>query len=466
MFGANDLTGRILGGVPIGAGLLAVLLGRTLAWTPTPASGWTPTVVAVASPARSNSGESQLTVSPRGVLLSWLEREGTTLTLRFAERMAAGWTEPRTVASGKNWSINPFDVPSVLRLADNTLAAHWLEKDGSGMHANDVRLSYSKDDGRTWATSFMPHQSDSQAERLFPSLFQVAGGLGLIWLEGGMMGQRGRAQTTAPNHPTGANHVHPPASGQRGHDKHAEHGPTMASGAMSVRFASFDTAWKPTANMTVDPRVCECCSTAAVITSDGVLAAYRNRSDEEIRDIYVSRFEQGRWTEPAVAHADNWQIPACPINGPALSADGRNVAIVWYTVKQDQGQAYAAFSRDAGRTFSKAIRLDDAESLGRVDVELLPDGSAFATWIEFADGHAQFRGRRVTVDGERSAPVTIAALAATRASGYPRLARHGGELVFAWTETNPSAAASAKAESGTIKVRTAVAKVPSSLTPR
>ena len=178
----------------------------------------------------------------------------------------------------------------------------------------------------------------------------------------------------------------------------------------------------------------------------------------------MSRFEQGRWSEPAVAHADNWQIPACPINGPALSAQNRDVVIAWYTVKRDQGQAYAAFSRDAGRTFSKAIRVDDAGSLGRVDVELLPDGSAFATWIEFADGRAQFRGRRVTIDGERFTPVTIAGLAASRASGYPRLARHGDELVFTWTEIDPSAVASAKAENGTIRVRTAVAKLPSSLT--
>src|SRR5262249_21898736 len=151
--------------------------------------------------------------------------------------------------------------------------------------------------------------------------------------------------------------------------------------------------------MPVDPRVCECCSTAAVVTPDGVLAAYRNRSDDEIRDIYVSRFDEGRWTEPAVVHADNWRIPACPINGPALSARGRDVAIVWYTVKEEQGHSYAAFSSDSGRRFGNPIRLDEAASLGRVDVELLPDGSALATWIEAADGHSQFRARRVARDG-------------------------------------------------------------------
>jgi hypothetical protein len=206
--------------------------------------------------------------------------------------------------------------------------------------------------------------------------------------------------------------------------------------------------------MPIDLRVCECCSTAAVVTPEGVLAAYRNRSEEEIRDIYVSRLEQGRWTEPAPVHADNWQIHACPINGPALSTRDRDVAIVWYTVKQDQGRAYAAFSRDAGRTFGTPIRLDDGGSLGRVDVEMLPDGSAVATWVEVGDGRAQLRARRVTIEGTRSAAITVTRLATGRASGYPRVARHGNELVFAWTETS----------SGTPQVRTAVARIPGSVT--
>src|SRR5262249_48005233 len=152
-----------------------------------------------------------------------------------------------------------------------------------------------------------------------------------------------------------------------------------------------DAGWRQTTEMTIDPRVCECCSTAAVVTSDGILTAYRNRSDDEIRDIYVSRLAEGRWSEPAVVHADNWRIPACPINGPALSASGRNVAIAWYTAKEERGHTYVAFSSDAGRTFSEPIRVDEYASLGRVDVELLPDGSALATWIEVADGRSQFR---------------------------------------------------------------------------
>jgi hypothetical protein len=108
-----------------------------------------------------------------------------------------------------------------------------------------------------------------------------------------------------------------------------------------------------------------------------------------------------------------------------------------------------AFSKDAGKTFSAPIRVDDGGTLGRVDVELMADGSALATWIEFADqpaaptpagggGRAQFRARRIQPNATRSDAVTIAGLAGSRASGYPRAAIANGEIVFAWTESGES----------------------------
>ena len=77
---------------------------------------------------------------------------------------------------------------------------------------------------------------------------------------------------------------------------------------------------------------------------------------------------------------------------------------------------------------------------------MLPDGSALATWIEFADQRAQFRARRIERNGTRSAPVTIAGIAGNRASGYPRAAIANGEVVFAWTEST---------DGGGLQVRTA-----------
>lgn len=85
------------------------------------------------------------------------------------------------------------------------------------------------------------------------------------------------------------------------------------------------------------------------------------------------------------------------------------------------------------------LRLADGSLYGHWLRKSGPDTYAYdvrlaATWIEFADGRAQFRMRRITLTGERSPAVTVSALAAGRTSGYPRMARSGDELIFAWTE--------------------------------
>ena len=402
----------------------AVALVAATSWTVTSASQRAVVVTpqALRSPTGANSAQPQLSVSSRGVLLSWIERTGDLATLKFSARTATGWSEARTVASGRDWFVNWADVPSVMHLPSGTIVAHWLQKSGPDTYAYDVRLSYSTDEGTTWAPSFIPHHDGTRTEHGFASLFPIGDGLGLIWLDGRNM------KPTA------------------GHDDHG------GGGAMTVHYARFDRHWKQVEESAVDARVCECCPTAATVTSEGVIAAFRDRSANEIRDIYTSRLVNGKWSDPAAVHADGWNIAACPVNGPALSASGRHVAASWFTVKDDQGQAYLAFSSDAGRTYGAPIRVDDGGSLGRVDVALVADGSAaIATWIEFADQRSQFRVRRIDRSGARSAPVTIAGLAAGRASGYPRMALNGRELVFAWTESGAG---------GAMQVKTATAPLP------
>ena len=360
-------------------------------------------IESITPPAMAQSSAPQLSSSSHGVLLSWVERRGDMAALKFSELNADGWSTPRTVASGADWFLNWADVPSVVRLANRTLAAHWLQKSGPGTYAYDVRLSYSNDDGKTWQPSFLPHQDRTPTEHGFASLFDAPGaGLGLVWLDG-------RAMT----------------GGHGGHE---------GSGDMSLRFAAYDGKWKQVADVALDTRVCECCPTAMAMTTDGPLVAYRDRSANEVRDIYVTRLENGKWTTPAAVHSDEWRVPACPVNGPALSARGRDVAVAWFMAKNDQPKSFVAFSSDAGRAFGAPVRLDDEASLGRVDVELLPDGSAAASYVEFANQRASFRVRRITRDGTRSGPVTVAGITGNRTSGLPRMITHDNRLVFAWVD--------------------------------
>ena len=411
----------------IGLVLFTAVLSVAAQQSPSP---WALRVLPVKSPAASGSGQPQLTVSSRGVLLSWVERQGPTATLRFSEYGSAAWTPARTVSSGDNWFVNWADVPSVFRLPSGTIVGHWLQKSGPGTYAYDVRLAYSTDNGRTFSRSFLPHSDGTQTEHGFASLINVGRGLGLVWLDGREMHGDGHG-----------------APGQ------------TATGAMTLRYAAFGPDWKQTSDLIVDNRVCECCPTTAAVTSDGPIVAYRNRSDQEIRDIYVSRLENGKWTPGKAVADDSWHITGCPVNGPMLSARGRNVVLAWFTGKENQTRSFVAFSADSGRTFGPPIRVDDEGALGRVDAELLDDGSAVVSWIEYANRAAQFRVRRIDPSGGKSPSVTAATISNDRTSGYPRIALSGNQLVLAWVEN----AGARPGDVSQLQIKTAVATLPATV---
>jgi hypothetical protein len=365
----------------------------------------------------------RLTSSDRGVIVSWLERSGAMSQLKFAERTPSGWSEPTTVASGDKWFLSYADPPTVLRRPDGSLLANWLLSTNPVYEGSDLQLSYSRDNGKTWAQPVVPHHDGTQQQHAFPSFFELPGnGLGVIWLDG--------------------RDVQPSEANPEG-------------GPMALRYAAYDAQWKRTAEGVVDPRACECCSTSVAMTSDGVLTAFRDRSDKEIRDIAVTRLDNGKWTEPTRVHDDNWEVYSCPVNGPIVSANGRNAVVAWFTVKDDKGQAWAAFSSDAGRSWGQPIRLDDGTSLGRVGVELLDDGSAVASWVEYADKRGQFKLRRIEPSGTRSEAVGVSAASAVLAMDTPRMTRRGKELVLAWTER-----AVGDESDASFQVHTAVAALP------
>jgi hypothetical protein len=385
----------------VAAVLVAAIIGGCRRPEPTEPPAETPkesafpfTVEPLPPPAQGDAGQPQLARSDRGVIVSWLEQTDTTATLKFSELTGSSWTAAKTVASSDGWFVTDADVPTVMRKRDGTLVATTYPSVDPAIEAYDLRFSYSRDEGKTWSQPVSPHHDGTKAQHGFASLFEMPdGALGMIWLDG------------------------------------------RVPESMSVYFASFDATWKQTAETSVNARVCECCPTAATMTSEGPLVSFRDRSNQEIRDIHVARIDAGKWTEAAPIHADNWRIEACPVNGPALSARGRTVAAAWFTATGNNGHAYAAFSQDAGRTWGDPIRLDDETSLGRVDIELLDDGSALATWVEFANERAQLRARHINAPRERSAAATIAGAGDRRLRGYPRLSRNGNTLVFAWTES-------------------------------
>ncbi|HEU4932158.1 MAG TPA: sialidase family protein [Pyrinomonadaceae bacterium] len=360
------------------------------------------------SPAEGDSREPELSVTHDGrVILSWVEKfKEKQYALRTAALDRTGWSRAQTVAQGDNWFVNWADFPSVIALKDGMLAAHWLVKSGSATYAYNVNIAQSKDSGKSWTTPLIPHRDNTQTEHGFVSLIPLSDGrLGAVWLDGRNMKDMKETDDHAPS----------PQS-------------------MTLRYATIDAAGNLSDESELDERVCECCQTSGAVTSNGPIVVYRDRSQTEVRDIHIVRQVNGAWTKPQAVYADNWQIKGCPVNGPSVVADGASVVVAWFTGATDISRVKIAFSRDAGATFSQPIQVDDGESVGRVDTVLLSDGSALVCWLSGNTDGGAIKVRRVRADGSLGPPAVIAQTDISRSSGFPRMARLGDEVHFAWTE--------------------------------
>src|SRR5215470_5221950 len=303
-----------------------------------------PSVNELKSPAPPDSGQPNLAVGADGrVLLSWIEPgQPNGYVLRFSARGAQGWSAPKTIARGSNWFVSDADVPSMAILSDGTLAADWFVKPagvGPESEAYDINLSFSKDGGATWSKPMMPHHDAKKRQHGFVSLMPTADAkLAAIWLDGRNMASE-------------------------------------EEGDMALMYTTIAPNGTVAPEVQIDNRACECCKTSmAATTPGGLIAVYRDRSNKEIRDIAVTRFVNGKWSAPQIVSNDGWEIDGCPINGPAVSSNGKNVAIAWFTAPDDKPQVNLMMSVDTGKSFGKKIRVDAGNPAGRTEVLSLASG--------------------------------------------------------------------------------------------
>jgi hypothetical protein len=342
-----------------------------------------------------------LTPSRNGAFLTWLEPTGEDQghTLYLAEFRGQHWTPRRQIATGDAFFANWADLPSATESADGTLFAHWLQKLGADTYAYGATLARSLDDGESWEPLGLLHDDASSSEHGFVSYVPLLGGeVQAFWLDGREM---------------------------------------PGGGSMGLRTARLGEEG-PGASTLLDDRVCECCATDAALASDGPLVVYRNRDPSEIRDIAVVRAIGEGWSEPTLIHEDGWQIHGCPVNGPAIAADGDRVAIAWFTAGGAKAKVMTTFSSDAGKSFAEPTVIDDAMPLGRVDVALDEDGLALVSWMASSGEGAEVRWQRVALDGARGPQHVATVTTAKRSAGVPRMIRHGDRLLFAWVEDGES----------------------------
>jgi hypothetical protein len=377
--------------------------------------GRTPEPRPLATPAQAGAMLPKLSNDPSGALwMSWVEPDGDEHVLRYTSLDDAGWAPARTAARGSGWFINWADFPSVVHLGEGRMAAHWLRKLEGGPYAYEVQMSVSTDHGAAWSPPVPPHGDGTATEHGFVALYAMPGGAGAgaAWLDG---------RNTSGG----------------GHDAEHHH---AAHGAMTLRAGGLDWSGQPLPEHELDERVCDCCQTAAAASTHGLTVVYRGRSADEIRDIRaVTLFADG-WSAPVPVGNEGWEMPACPVNGPALAAHGERLAAAWFTAAQGRPRVLAAFSSDGGQRWTEPVEVASGAPLGRVALIMPDEDSAVVSWLDHTNrGGAEIRYRRVPLDGRQGAVHKLATTSPARSSGFPQMARAGNRLVFAWTVVGEAA---------------------------
>ena len=397
--------GRFAGGA-----LVIAVAGCPRAWAAGVQTPFSEPPVALVSPAAPGSGEPRLAVGPDGaVYLSWFEKLAKGHALKLARLEGVRWSKPVTVASGDSFFVNWADFPSLVVVGGKRLAIAWPWKRGGSPYAYDVRVAQSPDGGRSWGRFTVPHRDGTPTEHGFISLVPAGQAVRAVWLDG--------RKFPVPK----------PGESAHGHDDEPQ-------GEMTLRSARVGSDGALSEEAELDARVCDCCQTGATVSEGGVLVAYRDRGDKEVRDISIVRLETGVWSAPMRVSADDWEIPACPVNGPAVDARGPRVAVAWFTAGGGRARVRVAFSSDGGRSFGAPIDLPVGDPLGRVDLVQLDDGAALVSWMDAIGKEAEVRVARVTPAGEVGEMVIVARTSAARASGFPRMVHSGRRVIVAWTE--------------------------------
>ncbi len=357
-------------------------------------------------PVGAGAREPSLFAAPDGrLLMSWTEPSGSGYAVRMATLAGGTWSGPHDVTVSPDLFVNWADFPSVSAFADGTLAVHWLQRSGRSGYAYDALIALSRDGGASWGPPAVPHRDGTQSQNGFVSLVPVAESMVAVWLDG------------------------------RAYD-----GALLEDGAlpgrMQLRAAVLSADRAVTPDAAIDLSTCSCCQTDAAVAGDTVLVAYRDRSPAEIRDISLVRLRGGEWSAPVPVHADNWEIPGCPVNGPSIAARGDAAVVAWFTAAGDQPAVKIAFSGDRGESFGDAVRVDRGQPVGRVDALLSEDGSALVSWVEWDGQDEALLICRATTSGCESTR-RIAVNAEGNSMNFPRMAMTSDGLYLAWTQPLP-----------------------------
>ena len=368
------------------------------------------------APTGENTSLSRLTVDGAGkVHLSWVKSSGKISSLyrsAFSSNSSdAIWSDASLISSGDDWFVNWADFP-FLSVNGTSMAAHWLQKSSQGTYNYDVKATFYNGVTQRWSAPETIHKDGVSAEHGFVSMLAMTDNRTLItWLDGRNTVKKESAE-----------------------DHASSHGMDHGMGGMALRAGIFSADGDTQKEWELDALVCDCCQTSAAMTRSGPVVVYRNRTEAEIRDIYITRMTDNGWSAPVPVYDDIWKIAGCPVNGPTIASRNDLTAVAWFTAKNDLPKVNMALSTDDGKRFGAPILVAQDSTNGRVSIAILKSGDIVISWLETKSKAAQLKLARYDPQGNLKESLVVAETSASRRSGFPVIVSHGDDVYLTWTD--------------------------------
>lgn len=355
-------------------------------------------IIKIKNPSTLNSSLPRLFSDGENLLMSWIQNKDSIVSLKYSKFNGINWTAPTEIISGSDWFVNWADFPAIA-YNNGSILTNILKKSAEETYTYDIHLQLYSKQKNTWKNNILLNQDGIKSEHGFVSMLPYNNDSFFVtWLDGRTL-------------------VGVPKENEQ----------------MTLRAAFIDAEGEITNDILLDDKTCECCNTAATMTANGPIVAYRDRSDTEIRDISIVRFVNGNWTAPKNVYQDYWEIPGCPVNGPAIDSFNDAVVLAWFTAENDNPRIQVSFSENQGETFGLQYRVDNGNAIGRVDVVMLDQNNAVVSWMEPDGIDTLIQILKVSSNGEKNIPITITKTRSERSSGFPQLELVGDRLYVAWT---------------------------------
>lgn len=316
------------------------------------------------------------------------------------------WNTPSLINSSTDWFVNWADFPRITTNNQKGISVHFLEKSSSETYSYDIKVMNSKDEGNSWNNPMKLHNDNTKTEHGFVSTINYNNNFLSTYLDGRQNELAKENKNLKPQ--------------------------------MTLRATSYNIDGVILMDELIDNKVCDCCQTDIALTSDNSpITVYRDRSNNETRDIYYSYYKNSKWSNPLPVFNDNWIIGGCPVNGPAISTFNNSSSLIWYTEIDGESKIKIAFTDDITKGFDDPILINANNPLGRVDIEMINENSSIISYMDYINDKAYLKLQKIDRYTDINKSIIIDEISNTRSSGFPKInIIDNDKTIISWTDSS------------------------------